>query len=343
MIQSIEQLCELIQIDPTVLALDEDSDFPIKVPMHFAQRIQPGNPQDPLLKQILPGLAERQAHPEFNRDPVGDTQASRLPTLIQKYHGRALLMTSPRCDIHCRYCFRRHFPYQEVKKHHWQAAINALSEDRSLREIILSGGDPLTLSENSLLALIHELEAIPHITTLRLHSRTPIAAPERGHPSALLSKLQTSRLHTVLVVHCNHPNELSDETAACLQAWQKAGITLLNQSVLLKGVNDSAETLEQLSRALFRQGVLPYYCHLLDKVDGAVGFYTENHQAWAIFEQLRRRLPGYLVPRFAQEIAGEPYKTLLTEPTLTPHASPTPRLTQQSPATPHSPEPFSSL
>jgi EF-P beta-lysylation protein EpmB len=317
MIQSIEQLCDLIELAPETLALDANSPFPLKVPKHFAQQIEKGQPNDPLLRQILPDLAERQPVPGFVADPVGDLQSNPQPGLIHKYHGRALLIASPRCDIHCRYCFRRHFPYEQAKKQHWQAAINTLKNTADIEEVILSGGDPMTLSENALMDLIGELEAIPHLTTLRIHSRTPVVAPERANRPQLLAKLSQSRLQTVLVVHCNHPNELSEQTADCLQAYRNAGVTLLNQSVLLKGVNDSADTLAALSKKLFRQGVLPYYCHLLDKVAGAGDFDIEKAQAWAIFDQLRRRLPGYLVPRFVEEIAGEPYKTLLTKTLLT--------------------------
>lgn len=193
-------------------------------------------------------------------------------------------------------------------------ALKHLANDTSIEEIILSGGDPLTLSENSLIELLTELEAIPHLTTLRIHSRTPVVAPSRAEMPHLWQRLADSRLQAVIVIHCNHANELSDETATLFQVLKSANLTLLNQSVLLKGVNNDVTALTQLSKKLFQQGVLPYYCHLLDKVAGAAHFEVKNDQAWAIFDQLRQQLPGYLVPRLVTEIAGEPYKTLIEPP-----------------------------
>ncbi|MBD3612157.1 MAG: EF-P beta-lysylation protein EpmB [Hydrogenovibrio crunogenus] len=314
MIQSVEQLCDFVDLSADDLPIDFDSAFPFKVPKHFANQIEKGNPNDPLLKQILPGLAEQDLYPGFSPDPVGDLAANPQPSLIHKYHGRALLIASPRCDIHCRYCFRRHFPYEQAKKQHWQAALENIAQDHSITEVILSGGDPMTLSENTLIELIHEVEAIPHVSTLRIHSRTPIVAPQKAHRPTLLKALSKSRLQTVLVVHCNHANELTPESADLMQQFRQSNVFLLNQTVLLKGINDSADTLSALSKKLFSQGILPYYCHLLDKVSGSGHFDVQKQQAWAIFEQLRQALPGYLVPRFVEEIAGEPYKTLLTDP-----------------------------
>ncbi len=311
MIHSLTELCDLISLLPADLNADTAPDFPLKVPKHFAHRIQKNTPEDPLLRQIRPGLVEKSVVEGFTVDPVGDLKANPTPSLIHKYQGRALLMTSGRCDIHCRYCFRRHFPYQQAKKQHWQTALKQIAADPSIEEIILSGGDPLSLSENSLIELIAELEKIPHLTTLRIHSRTPVVAPNRAEMPLLWQTLKASRLQTVLVIHCNHANELSDETARLFQTLKAADITLLNQSVLLKGVNDEVATLAQLSKKLFQQGVLPYYCHQLDKVAGAAHFEVKNDQAWAIFNQLRQQLPGYLVPRLVAEIAGEPYKTLI--------------------------------
>ncbi|MDG4812310.1 EF-P beta-lysylation protein EpmB [Hydrogenovibrio sp. 3SP14C1] len=314
MIQSIEQLCDLVELSPDDLPIAFDTDFPFKVPKHFANQIEKGNPNDPLLKQILPGLAENEIYPGFSPDPVGDLAANPHPSLIHKYHGRALLIASPRCDIHCRYCFRRHFPYEQAKQQHWQAALESIAQDPSIKEVILSGGDPMSLSENALIALINDIEAIPHVDTLRIHSRTPIVAPHKANRPQLLKTLQQSRLQKVLVVHCNHANELTSESAELMQQFRQSDVLLLNQTVLLKDINDSANALIALSKKLFSQGILPYYCHLLDKVSGAGHFEIKNAQAWAIFEQMRQTLPGYLVPRFVEEIAGEPYKTLLTDP-----------------------------
>lgn len=314
MIHSLSELCDLIALSPADLSVDTTPEFPLKVPKHFASQIEPGNPNDPLLRQILPGLVEKNPSEGFSLDPVGDLKANPTPSLIHKYHGRALLITSGRCDIHCRYCFRRHFPYQQAKKQHWQMALKHLANDTSIEEVILSGGDPLTLSENSLIELLTELEAIPHLTALRIHSRTPVVAPSRAEMPHLWQRLADSRLQAVIVIHCNHANELSDETATLFQVLKSANLTLLNQSVLLEGVNNDVTALTQLSKKLFQQGVLPYYCHLLDKVAGAAHFEVKNDQAWAIFDQLRQQLPGYLVPRLVTEIAGEPYKTPIESP-----------------------------
>lgn len=309
MYKSISELCAFLNLDPAQLNCPTHSDFAIKVPLHFAQQIEKGNPNDPLLKQVLPSLAETEIHPNFSTDPVGDLNRNPSPSLIHKYQGRALLITSPRCDIHCRYCFRQHFPYEQAKQTHWQNALDAIQQDNSIEEVILSGGDPFTASEAALVNWVAQIEAIKHITTLRIHSRTPIAAPDKSPQTHFIEAIKTSRLKCVLVVHCNHPNELSEQTLALMQTYRQAGMTLLNQSVLLKGVNDRAETLVALSKALFQQGILPYYCHLLDRVAGSAHFEVTLNRAQEIMQQVRTELPGYLVPQLVQEIAGEPYKT----------------------------------
>ena len=313
MIQSIDQLCELIQLSPAELNLDRKSSFALKVPRHFANQIKPNDPQDPLLLQILPDLIESKQSINFTTDPVGDLNSNPIKSLIHKYYGRVLLIVSPKCDIHCRYCFRRHFPYEQAKKNHWQEAIDYIANDHSISEVIFSGGDPFSISENILIDLIHKIEQIPQVSTLRIHSRTPVVMPEKADKTTLINRLKTSRLNIVLVTHCNHPNELTADTAKLFQKYQQANITLLNQTVLLKSINDSVEILEKLSRKLFQQGVLPYYCHLLDKVSGAEHFLVKNHQGGVLLEGLRKRLPGYLVPKFMTEIEGEPYKTQLKD------------------------------
>jgi len=313
MIQSIDELCELIQLTPTQLNIDRNTPFSLKVPRHFANQIEPKNPTDPLLLQILPDLVESKQSVDFTVDPVGDLQSNPIDSLLHKYYGRVLLIVSPKCDIHCRYCFRRHFPYEQVKKSHWQAALDYIQQDKSVQEVIFSGGDPFSLNENILIDLIHQIEKISHVSTLRIHSRTPVVMPEKADKDKLIKTLKDSRLNTVLVIHCNHANELTTETKKLFQKYKKANITLLNQSVLLKNVNDSVATLEELSRKLFKQGVLPYYCHLLDKVSGSEHFLVKSTQGGKILEGLRRRLPGYLVPKFMTEIEGEPYKTQLKD------------------------------
>ncbi len=316
MIQSINELCDLIKHSPADLGVDKNPSFAFKVPRHFAQQIEPGNPTDPLLLQILPSLQEQEQVLNFHTDPVGDLKANPVESLLHKYQGRVLLMASPKCDIHCRYCFRRHFPYQQVKKTHWQDAFQYIQNDDSIHEVILSGGDPYALAEAVLIDLLTQVEVISHVSTLRIHSRTPVVMPEKAVRPNWLKRLQASRLNIVLVVHCNHANELTAESHVLFQQYQQAGITLLNQSVLLSGVNDSVETLVNLSKKLFSQGVLPYYCHLLDKVAGASHFEVKNRQGWVLLEGMKQQLPGYLVPKFVAEIAGEPYKTPLALPSL---------------------------
>ncbi|BCN93916.1 hypothetical protein THMIRHAM_17010 [Thiomicrorhabdus immobilis] len=310
MSKSVTELCKILNLSKDEIDGVEDSAFPLKVPADFLQQIQPGNGNDPLLKQVLPLKDELKQGTGFSQDPVGDLLKNPTPSLIHKYQGRVLLIASPKCDIHCRYCFRRHFPYQEhSNQRHWQKAIETIAADSSIHEVILSGGDPMSLAENALLALIEQIEKIPHITTLRIHSRTPIVAPSKAPKTRLLTWAKQSRLNKVLVVHCNHKNELSDKTAELLTQYRNSGFHLLNQSVLLKGVNDSAATLQELSHALFEQGVLPYYLHQLDKVQGASHFEVSDSGALQIMQQLRAQLPGYLVPKLVREVAGEANKT----------------------------------
>lgn len=310
-LSKLNQLCNALAIDPQDSRIREN-EFPFKAPQDFINRIQSGQLDDPLLKQILPVVEEGVIHSDFNRDPVGDLQANPTPSLIHKYHGRVLLMASPKCDIHCRYCFRRHFPYeQQINQRHWKTALQQISADNTIHEVILSGGDPFSLSEAAILGLIKEIEQIEHIKTLRIHSRTPIVAPSKAPCGELLKWAQTSRLNKVLVLHCNHANELSQLTAELLQTYRQAGFHLLNQSVLLKGINDDSETLITLSHTLFAQGVLPYYLHQLDRVEGAAHFEVPYQEALALRQTLLEKLPGYLVPKLVKENAGEPHKTPL--------------------------------
>lgn len=307
----LNTLLQALDLNPDALNLG-DSEFRFKAPREFIEQIHPGDPQDPLLRQILPLHEENDLHEGFSDDPVGDLKANPSPALIHKYQGRVLLMVSPRCDIHCRYCFRRHFPYEaQINRRHWQTALEKVAKDPSIHEVILSGGDPFTLSENALMPLIKQIESIPHVRTLRIHSRTPVVAPGKAPQDKLLKWAKTSRLNKVLVVHCNHPNELSDKTATLMNPYRDAGFHLLNQSVLLKGVNDDASVLSQLSHKLFAQGILPYYLHQLDRVAGSAHFEVEDDMACRILEQLRQQLPGYLVPKLVREIAGEANKTPL--------------------------------
>ncbi|MBV5275548.1 MAG: EF-P beta-lysylation protein EpmB [Lamprocystis purpurea] len=283
--------------------------FRLLVPRGFAALMTPGDPQDPLLRQVLPRRDERLDCPGFSRDPVGDGPAVCVPGLLRKYAGRALLIAHGACAVHCRYCFRRHFPYAELGPHRARiaAAIDQIQTDHSLSEVILSGGDPLLLSDDALAALLARLAAIPHLRRLRLHTRLPTVLPARV-TEALCALLTGLRLTPVLVVHVNHAAELGAGARAALRRLHAGGITLLNQSVLLRGVNDTADALGALSERLFDCAVLPYYLHQLDLVQGAAHFEVTDRDAGALMESLRARLPGYLVPRLVREVAGAPCK-----------------------------------
>lgn len=305
------ELLQMLDLSPDLLApaLRAGRDFPLRVPRSYVARMRKGDPDDPLLRQVLPLAAEDVPSPGFITDPVGDLQAMPRPGLLHKYHGRALLITTGACAVHCRYCFRRHFPYGGANPAagQWQAALDHIAGDPSLREIILSGGDPLSLSDARLAALAEQLAAIPHVRRLRIHTRLPIVLPSRVNQE-LTGWLTDSPLQKVLVVHANHAREIDAETAKALRDLKNCDVTLLNQSVLLRGVNDSAETLTNLSETLYEAGVLPYYLHLLDKVQGAAHFDVPEAEARRLLTLLRDRLPGYLVPRLVREIEGEASK-----------------------------------
>ncbi|HHM05372.1 MAG TPA: EF-P beta-lysylation protein EpmB [Gammaproteobacteria bacterium] len=284
--------------------------FPLRVPRSYVGRMRKGDPHDPLLRQVLITAAEEQRVAGFSADPVGDLRAMTVPGLLHKYHGRALLLTTGTCAIHCRYCFRRHFPYQETKAADpgWEAALAYIAADPTIAEIILSGGDPLTLSDPKLAALVSRLERLPGLKRLRIHTRLPIVLPERVTPE-LVALLGETRLKSVVVVHANHPQELDGgQVRQALLALTATGSSILNQTVLLAGINDQADTLARLSEALFDHGVLPYYLHSLDPVQGAAHFRVSDQEARRIVQSLRRRLPGYLVPRLVREVAGEEAK-----------------------------------
>lgn len=313
-IRDPHELCRLLQLPASVAATAElvALHFPLRVPHGYLQRIEPGNPADPLLRQVLPLDAETLTPPGFMIDPVGDSQATLKPGLLHKYATRALMVTTGACAVHCRYCFRRHFPYHEVPKGvaAWEEALQAIAETPALDEILLSGGDPLSLADHVLRQLVDRLAAIPHIQRLRVHTRLPIVIPERV-TDELLDWLTATRLQPVMVVHVNHPNELDDAVATALGRLATAGVTLLNQAVLLRGVNDNLPALVQLSNRLFACRVLPYYLHQLDPVQGAAHFEVSIDRGHQLMAELRAQLPGYLVPRYVQEIAGAPNKVVL--------------------------------
>jgi EF-P beta-lysylation protein EpmB len=304
------RLLECLELPATLLpgAMAAARRFGLRVPPAYLALIRPGDPDDPLLRQILPRQAELEAVPGFVADPVGDLRAARGDGILHKYQGRALLLATPACAVHCRYCFRRAFPYAAHRPEAgtWQAAMDRLAADPGLREVILSGGDPLSLDDSRLARLVDAIGAIPQVRCLRLHTRLPVVIPGRITPS-LIRLLGASRLRCVVVLHVNHPRELSAALRAGLERLRPVAL-LLNQSVLLRGVNDAAATLVELSEALFDSEVLPYYIHLLDRVDGAAHFAVPPVAARALIQQVRARLPGYLVPRLVREKAGAPAK-----------------------------------
>jgi len=284
--------------------------FPLRVPRGYAARMEKGNPQDPLFLQVWPAAEEARPAPGFVADAVGDLARQKEGGLIHKYRGRALVIATAACAVHCRYCFRQHFPYAEgeARRSRWGALIDSLAADTSIEEVILSGGDPLSLSDEKLAELVAALEAVPHLKRLRLHTRQPIVLPERVD-DALLGWLAGTRLQTVIVLHANHARELDEHVATALARLKGLGIPLLNQAVLLRGVNDSVGALRGLSERLFACGVLPYYLHELDRVQGAAHHEVPQHEAKALMRGLASELPGYLVPRLVREVAGEPSKT----------------------------------
>jgi L-lysine 2,3-aminomutase len=288
------------------------SSFPLRVPRAFAARMGKRNPRDPLFLQVWARPEEQLDVAGFVDDAVGDLAKLKAGGLVHKYDGRVLVMATGACAVHCRYCFRRHFPYGDAlaSRDHWRAALSAIAADRSLHEVILSGGDPLSLADDKLAELAQALEFLPHVHTLRIHTRLPVVLPDRVD-DALLAWLRRGRLKKVIVIHANHANELDAAVADALARLRSAGVTLLNQSVLLRGVNDSSAALVRLSERLFECGVMPYYLHMLDRVRGAAHFDVPEVEARALVDAAAARLPGYLVPRLVREQAGAPAKVVL--------------------------------
>lgn len=305
------ELCERLDLPPEIAEPAAVADFPLLVPEGFLRRMRPGDREDPLLLQVLPTRDEL-LDTSSPVDAVGDMQANPQPGLLHKYEGRVLMMLGHSCAVNCRYCFRRHFPYAETPhaEADWEPAIDYLQSDSSLNEVLLSGGDPLVNGDARLERLISRLAGIEHVQTLRIHTRTPIVLPERV--TARLTKLlEETRLNVVVVLHINHANEIDDSVNSAMERLLASGAMLLNQSVLLKGVNDSVEALVALSQRLIATRIVPYYLHQIDRVPGSAHFEESTERGVRLIQAMRERLPGYAVPRYVQEVAGRPHKVVL--------------------------------
>lgn len=286
--------------------------FPLRIPEAFIQRMRHADPNDPLLLQVLPVSAEKNVVEGFNYDPVGDLHSYAAPGILHKYQGRVLLIVTGACAVNCRYCFRRHFPYseQQIKPALWQKSLDYLSTDNSIHEVILSGGDPLVLSTERLSRLTRDLQEIPHIRRLRIHTRLPVVLPDRVTTS-LCAWIKQLPWPICIVLHCNHAQEINADFQRACDKLKQAGATLLNQAVLLKYINDSSETLCELSEELYSVGVIPYYLHQLDPVIGSQHFQVSDASALKLYQQIRSVLPGYLLPKLVQELPGEDSKSPL--------------------------------
>jgi EF-P beta-lysylation protein EpmB len=313
-VRSADELLRLLDIDPAGLRIQPlVHAFPLRVPRGFVSRMARGDIHDPLLRQVLPVSEETRQIEGFCHDPLAELATMPSPGLLHKYRGRALLTVTGACAVHCRYCFRRHFPYTDANPatEHLEQSLRYLEQHPDIGEIILSGGDPLSLADNRLQALCERLSLLPQLHTLRIHTRLPVVLPERVD-AGLLDWIGAQRMRVVMVLHCNHANEIDADVRAATQRLAQAGVTLLSQSVLLRGVNDSAEALIRLSETLFGAGILPYYLHMLDRVQGAAHFAVSDTRARELLARVRASLPGYLVPRLVREIPGADSKTPLT-------------------------------
>ncbi|MBV9576046.1 MAG: EF-P beta-lysylation protein EpmB [Gammaproteobacteria bacterium] len=310
-----KELLTLLELDPALLEQASLAArlFPLKVPRGFVARMEKGNVDDPLLKQVLPLGLELEVSSAYTADPLAEKNANPLPGLLHKYHGRVLITLTSACAIHCRYCFRRAFPYENnnPSSKGLDKILAYINADTAISEVILSGGDPLAVSDKFLQRFTDQLGLIKHVKRLRIHTRLPIVLPERV-TTDFLQWIDNLSLDKVCVVHANHPQEINEEVQTALLQLRKAGVTMLNQTVLLKGINDQVDVLAALSETLFSAGVLPYYLHVLDKVQGAGHFDLPRTEAMRLHHELTSRLPGYLVPRLACEEPGAAAKTLLS-------------------------------
>ncbi|NWF33232.1 EF-P beta-lysylation protein EpmB [Stenotrophomonas sp. SAM-B] len=310
-IRDPRELLRQLGLDPVELGVSDEAagQFAVRVPQGFAARMRHGDRHDPLLRQVLPITDELKIVPGFSLDAVGDGAAKKATGVIQKYRGRALLVTTGSCAINCRYCFRRHFDYgtENAAREGWRDAVDAIAQDPDIDEVILSGGDPLSLATHKLVELTQALRQIPHLRRLRIHSRLPVVLPERVDDE-LVQWLDSLPWPVAFVIHANHANEFDASVDAAMARLRGAGATLLNQAVLLRGVNDSIEALQALSERSFAAGVLPYYLYQVDRVEGVAHFEVDDDIAKDLHAQLTARLSGYLVPKLVREISGDTSK-----------------------------------
>ncbi|MEE3279518.1 MAG: EF-P beta-lysylation protein EpmB [Pseudomonadota bacterium] len=320
-ITDVKDLADILELSLDNADWDLNPAFPMRVPMPYVSRMRRGDRNDPLLRQVIPELVEKNSIPDFEPDPLQETSAAVLPGLIQKYRGRVLVIAAENCAVNCRYCFRRNFPYAHHRHDSTFPMLDHVREDPSIHEVILSGGDPLIMPDARLNTLVESIGRIPHVKRLRIHTRLPVVIPQRiSQP--LIEILVNTRLSTLVVVHFNHANEIDTNVAVAFAALRRAGIPLLNQSVLLAGINDDAATLRDLSEALFEVGILPYYLHLPDKVTGTSHFHVGIDTAVHLHGAIQSELPGYLVPKLVREVAGQPSKELIASTSLPPISPP---------------------
>ncbi len=305
------ELLEILGLDQTLLpgAAAASQQFQLRVPHTYIARIRKGDPDDPLLRQVLPLGEEMVITPGFSFDPLREKPKNSHRGILHKYQGRLLLMPTQLCGVNCRFCFRRHFPYEDntLNREEWLSALEYIRSDSSITEVILSGGDPLSMNDKRLAWVADELAKIPHLRRLRIHTRFPVAVPQRI-TEEFLDWFTGTQLQPVMVIHCNHPDEIDSDVADAIERLRKRGVQLLNQSTLLKGVNDSVDVLVELSERLFSCGVMPYYLHLLDRVQGAAHFEVEEKQARLLMAEMSKLCSGYLLPKLAREQADAPGK-----------------------------------
>ena len=308
-VRSVKELQHLLELQDEYVDWVEDSEFPLHIPRTFIERMEKRNPLDPLLLQVAPSREELNSPKGYTTNPLRESEFTLIGGLVKKYANRALVIATQACPVHCRYCFRRHFDYSANQLTDVQSMLETLTNDPSIVEVILSGGDPLTLSNEKLETLIQQLQRLKHVQILRIHTRFPIMIPQRITP-ALVEILSKTRLKAVIVVHINHPNEIDDSVQQAIERFRHSQIDVFNQSVLLKGVNDSVQTLSKLMHRVFEIGVVPYYLHLFDPVAGAHHYDLPETTALALWKELQSKLPGYLVPRLVREVPHQPAKQI---------------------------------